>query len=120
WRRRSRAGDDGRSGELRRSLRRQLHAAARRAASQRSPVLDCAILRLGPRTVRGAGDHAQERRGQGQRMGRIMLVVGRWSSVVGRCSLVVFGFVLVARAFPPRAPALEAAPPWDTGTFSIL
>jgi len=49
-----------------------------------------------------------------------MLVVGRWSSVVSRWSLVVLGLFLVARALLPRVSALEPAPLWDTGTFSIL
>jgi uncharacterized Ntn-hydrolase superfamily protein len=60
-----------------------------------------------------------------------MLVVGRWSLVTRRWSLatrrwslvaaaLALGLFLVARAFPPRVSALEPAPLWDTGTFSIL
>ena len=71
-------------------------------------------------------------------MGRILLVVGRGSLVAGRWSLVAgrlswsgsraagrvavfaLGLVLVAPALLPRVSALEPAPLWDTGTFSIL
>jgi uncharacterized Ntn-hydrolase superfamily protein len=57
--------------------------------------------------------------------------MSRWSWVVGRGSLsdsraagcaavLALGLFLVARALPPRVSALEPAPLWDTGTFSIL
>jgi uncharacterized Ntn-hydrolase superfamily protein len=49
-----------------------------------------------------------------------MLVVGRWSLVVGRVAVFALGGLLVAPAFQPSASAQEAAPLWDTGTFSIL
>ena len=46
---------------------------------------------------------------------------GSWVSRAAGCAAVLaLGLFLVARALPPRVSALEPAPLWDTGTFSIL
>ena len=56
--------------------------------------------------------------------GRWSFVAGRWSWSVsraaGRVAVFALGLVLVAPALLPRVSALEPAPLWDTGTFSIL